>query len=64
MVGMNIIAQFWLEVVIVLRDIEGRIKELEDHNMLDIKIQGLYREWKEVAKDYKAYSTAVCAVHS
>ncbi len=50
----DVLAQYWLEADTALQDIYNRVKELREDNMLQMRIQGLYRDWKEVAGIYGA----------
>jgi hypothetical protein len=59
---MDVLAQYWLEVDTALEDIYVRVTDLREDNMLQMKIRGLNRDWKEVASDYKSYKTAVCTI--
>ena len=52
MVKTDSLAQYWLEVDTALQDIYSRVEELREDNMLQMRIQGLYRDWKEVAGSY------------
>ena len=47
------LVQYWLEVDTALQDICSRVEELREDNMLQMRIQGLYRDWKEVAGSYE-----------
>jgi hypothetical protein len=60
MVEMDVLAQYWLEVDTALEDIHVRVADLRDDKMLQMRIRGLNRDWKEVASDYKTYKMAVC----
>ena len=53
MVKTDSLAQYWLEVDTTLQDIYSRVEELREDNMLQMRIQGLYRDWKEVAGGYE-----------
>jgi hypothetical protein len=59
---MDILAQYWIEVDKALEDVECRVEEFRYDTMLEIRIQGLNRDWKEIAKRYKTYNAAVCVV--
>lgn len=48
----------------VLEDIEKRVEVLQKDNILQMRIRGLNRDWKEAAKNYMAYKIAVGSVHS
>jgi hypothetical protein len=48
----DVLAQYWLEADTVLQDIYNRVEELREDNMLQMRIQGLYRDWKEIAGIY------------
>ena len=54
MVKTDSLAQYWLEVDTTLQDIYSRVEELREDNMLQMRIQGLYRDWKEVSDSYKS----------
>jgi hypothetical protein len=56
---MDVLAQYWLEVDTALEDIYVRVTDLQDDNLLQMRIRGLNRDWKEVAGDYMSYKTAV-----
>ena len=52
MVETDVLAQYWLGMDTALQDIYNRVAELREDNMLQMRIQGLYRDWKEVAGSY------------
>jgi hypothetical protein len=59
--AMDVVADYWIGVDTELQDIETRFKVLRDGHMLQMKIKGLQRNWKEVEKDHKSYINAVRA---
>jgi hypothetical protein len=63
MTGMENISQFWLEIELSLRDLEDRVKELQDDTVDRISVQGLNRDWAGVAKEYQTYYSYVCIIH-
>jgi hypothetical protein len=48
------LAQYWLEADTSLQDIYSRVEELREDDMLQMRIQGLHRDWKEIADIYQA----------
>jgi hypothetical protein len=49
----DVLVHQWLEMDTALQDIDNRVEELPEDNMLQMRIQGLYRDWKEVAGGYE-----------
>jgi hypothetical protein len=48
------LAQYWLRVDTTLQDIYSRVEELREDNMLQMRIQGLARDWNELADTHGA----------
>jgi hypothetical protein len=61
---MNIVAEYWSGVDTELQDMEARVKTLRQDHMLQMRVRGLSRRWKDVGKDHKNYIAAVSAVHA
>jgi hypothetical protein len=54
----------WIGVDTELQDIEARASALQDDHLLQMRIRGISRDWKEVARDRKTYIKAVRVIRA
>ena len=61
---MDVVATHWQTADTQLMDMNSRAKALRDDHMLQMKIKGLQRDWKQVETEHINYLTAVRAVYA